>query len=311
MASRDDTISWLLDDDADPAIRWQTMRDLTDATPDAVAVERARMATEGWAADLIAAQSPEGHWGDDGPDWVSWSGTWRDTMYTAWLLADFGVDPADVRVRGMVRTLREGFDWGEEFGNNRYFAGETEECTNGMILKAAGHFGEVDQALLERVLSTQLDDGGWNCDAPESTRTSFHSTITVLEGLLSAEQASHVPAGTAEARRRGEEYLLDRSMFRSLRSGEELDPAWSLFAYPYSWHYDVLRGLEHLRAAGHAPDDRITDAVARVESRRSADGTWPRDAVAGERVRYGMEETGARSRWNTLRALRVIDWARG
>jgi hypothetical protein len=305
-----DTIDWLLTDDTDPAIRWQAMRDLTDATPDAVAAERARMATEGWAADLLAAQNPDGSWGGNGPDWVTWHGSWRDTLYTAWLLADFGIDPADLRVRGAIETLRDGFVWGEEFGNNPYFAGETEECTNGMILRAAGPFGEVDTALVERVLSTQLEDGGWNCDAPESTRASFHSTITVLEGLLAAEQAGRAPAGTAEARHRGEEYLLDRSMFRALRTGEELDPAWSLFAYPFSWHYDILRGLEHLRTAGVAPDDRISDAVARVESRRSADGTWPRDAVAGERVHYRMEEVGAPSRWNTLRALRVIEWSR-
>ncbi len=307
--TRDETIAWLLADDADPAIRWQVMRDLTDATPDAVAAERARMVTEGWASDLLAAQNPDGSWGGNGPDWVTWSGSWRDTLYTAWLLADFGVDPDDLRVRGMIETLRDGFDWGEEFGNNPYFAGETEECTNGMVLKAAGAFGEVDTALVERVLSTQLEDGGWNCDAPESKRASFHSTITVLEGLLAAEQAGPVPAGTTEARQRGEEYLLDRRMFRSLRTGAELDPAWSLFAYPFSWHYDVLRGLEHLRAAGVAPDERAADAIALVESKRTPDGAWPRDAVAGERVHYAMEEVGAPSRWNTLRALRVLDWS--
>ena len=306
-----DTIQWLLADDADPAIRWQAMRDLTDAAPDAVAAERSRMATEGWVADLLAAQNPDGSWGDSGPDWVTWSGTWRDTQYTAWLLADVGADPGDPAVRTAVDRLRDGFDWGEEFGNNRYFAGETEECTNGMVLRVAGPFGEVDQKLVELVLSTQLDDGGWNCDAPESKRASFHSTITVLEGLLAAEQAGDVPAGTTEARHRGEEYLLERSMFRSLRTGAELDPAWSLLAYPFSWHYDVLRGLEHLRAAGVAPDERAADAVALIEAKRGPDGTWARDAVAGERVHYAMEEAGSPSRWNTLRALRVIDWFRG
>ncbi|MEO7896129.1 MAG: hypothetical protein ABIR65_02420 [Pseudolysinimonas sp.] len=306
-----DLVDWLLADDADPAIRWQAMRDLTDAAPDAVAAERARMTSEGWASDLLAAQSPDGHWGDNGPGWVTWSGTWRDTMYTAWLLADMGVDPASPPVRAVVERLRDGFDWGEEFGNNPYFAGETEECTNGMVLAAAGPFGEVDRALVERVLSTQLDDGGWNCEAPQSKRASFHGTICVLEGLLAAEAAGVAPSGTAEARRRGEEYLLDRGMFRSLRTGEPLDPSWSLFAYPFSWHYDVLRGLEHLRRAVVAPDERTADAIALVESRRSADGTWPRDAVEGERVRYAMETAGAPSRWNTLRALRVIDWYRG
>ncbi len=313
--TRDDVVAWLLAEDADPAIRWQAMRDLTDATPDAVAAERARMTTEGWASDLLDAQGADGSWGDHGPDWVTWHstphGAWRDTLYTAWLIADFGVDPADPRVRTVIERVRDGFDWGDEFGNNPFFAGETEECTNGLVLRVAGPFGEVDRALVERVLSTQLEDGGWNCDAPVSRRSSFHSTICVMEGLLAAERTGVVLAGSAEARMRAQEYLLDRSMFRSLSTGEPINPEWSLFAYPYSWHYDVLRGLEHLRNAGVAPDERAADAIALVESRRSDDGTWPRDAVSSERVRYAMEEVGAPSRWNTLRALRVIDWYRG
>ena len=267
MASRDDTIYWLLADDADPAIRWQVMRDLTDAAPDAVAAERARMATEGWASDLLAAQNPDGSWGGDGPDWVTWSGTWRDTMYTAWLLADFGVDPADLRVRGMIETLRDGFDWGEEFGNNPYFAGETEECTNGMVLKAAGPFGEVDQALVERVLSHAARGRRLELRrSREQTGVVPQHDHACWRGCSRPSRPGALPAGTAEARQRGEEYLLDRGMFRSLRTGEELDPAWSLFAYPFSWHYDILRGLEHLRVAGVAPDERAADAIARVES---------------------------------------------
>ena len=114
-----------------------------------------------------------------------------------------------------------------------------------------------------------------------------------------------MPAGIDAALRRAQDYLLDRGMFRSLRTGEQINAEWSLFAYPYSWHYDVLRGLDHLRVAGVAPDERAADAIALVESRRSDDGTWPRDAVSSERVRYAMEEVGAPSRWNTLRALRV------
>lgn len=306
-----DPIDWLLADDADPAIRYQTMRDLTGVAPDAVAAERARMTTEGWASELLAAQSADGHWVDDGPAGVTWSGTWRDTLYTAWLLADLGVDPSDPRVRDAVARLRDGFDWGEEFGSNPFFAGETEECTNGLVLRAGGHFGEVEGAVIDLLLSQQLDDGGWNCDRPDSSRASFHSTISVLEGLLAAERAGAARAAEiAAARHRGEEYLLERSLFRSQRTGAELDPSWSLFAYPYSWHYDVLRGLEHLRAAGRAPDERATDAVAIVEGRRGADGRWIRDDVAGERVRYGVEQPGEPSRWNTLRALRVIDWFR-
>ena len=309
MTSPDPT-DWLLADEADPAIRYQTMRDLTHAGPDAVAAERARLTTEGWASDLLAAQNSDGHWGDDGPDWVTWSGTWRDTLYTPWLLADMGVDPADPRVRTVVERLRDGFDWGEEFGNNPFFAGETEECTNGLVLKAGGYFGEVVPPVIDRLLGDQLEDGGWNCDAPESKRASFHSTICVLEGLLSAEGANPDPR-IVEARNRGEQYLMDRGMFKSLRTGAEIDPTWSLSAYAYSWHYDILRGLEHLRAAGVAPDPRLADAIALLESKRNPDGTWNRDTPPNYRVRYAMEADGEPSRWNTLRALRVLEWYRG
>jgi hypothetical protein len=182
------------------------------------------------------------------------------------------------------------------------------------VLKAGGHFGEVDPTVIERLLGQQLDDGGWNCDAPESKRASFHSTICVLEGLLSVEQHRVEQANpdprVAEARHRGEQYLMDRGMFKSLRTGAELDPAWSLFAYAYSWHYDVLRGLEHLRKAGVTPDDRLADAIALVESKRNADGTWNLDSIGTYRVQYAMESDGQPSRWNTLRALRVLEWYR-
>jgi hypothetical protein len=311
-ASRADTIAWLLADDADPAIRWQAMRDLTDATPDAVAAERARMTSEGWASDLLEAQGADGRWGGAGPAWVTWQGTWRDTMYTAWLLADFGLDPADPRVREVVGRLRDGVRWDEEgLGDTPYFAGEIEPCTNGMVLRTGAAFLEADSDLVALLLSEQLEDGGWNCDAPVSTRSSFHGTICVMEGLLAAQRAGVDPGGIDAALRRAQDYLLDRAMFRSLRTGEQINAEWSLFAYPYSWHYDVLRGLDHLRIAGVAPDERAADAIALVESKRSADGTWPRDAVSSERVRYAMEEVGAPSRWNTLRALRVLDWYRG
>ncbi len=311
-ATRGDIVQWLLAEDADPAIRWQAMRDLTDATPDAVAAERARMTTKGWASDLLDAQGADGRWGGDGPGWVTWQGTWRDTMYTAWLLADMGVDHAEPRVRTVIERLRDGVRWDEEgLGDTPYFAGEIEPCTNGMVLKTGAAFGEADSDLVDLLLSEQLEDGGWNCDAPVSRRSSFHGTICVIEGLLGAQRAGVDPGGIDAALRRAHDYLLDRAMFRSLRTGEQINAEWSLFAYPYSWHYDVLRGLDHLRVADVAPDERAADAIALVESRRSDDGTWPRDAVSSERVRYAMEEVGAPSRWNTLRALRVLDWHQG
>lgn len=296
---------WLLD--ADPAIRWQVMRDLTGAPAAAVAAERARVASEGWGAELLGRQATDGTWGDDvaTPKWAA-------TLHTLLLLRAMGVDPASAPARKAADLLRDRVTWGPEFGDSPFFEGEVEPCINGGTLALGAYFGAVSDRLLERLLGEQLDDGGWNCDAPPSTRSSFHTTICVLEGLLAYEQAQGATPAVTEARARGEAYLLDRHMFRSLSTGAVIDPRWTRFAFPTTWHYDVLRGLDYLRAAGVAPDGRVAEAVARVAERRRPDGRWPLDHVHDDPVGLVMEDGAGRpSRWITLRALRVLDWSAG
>src|SRR5437016_1951457 len=223
-----DVVEWLLD--IDPAIRWQVMRDLTDAPDDAVAAERARVATEGWGARLLALQRQDG------------------------------------------------------------------------------------QPIGARLLAEQMIDGEWNCEQENgSTLGSFHTTIDVLEGLLEYERAvGSVPNVTA-ARLRGQEYLLERRMLRRLSTGEVIDQdrktqrpaAWTQFSYPTFWHYDVLRGLDYLRAAGAIPDERVADAIHLVASKRDADGRWPLENPHPGQLHFAMDEgEGRPSRWNTLRATR-------
>jgi len=172
------------------------------------------------------------------------------------------------------------------------------------------YFGEPCEEVLERLLREQLDDGGWNCEAPPSVRSSFHSTICVLEGLLGYEQAKGASAAVTEARARGEAYLLERHMFRSRSSGQVIDPAWTLFSFPNGYHYDVLRGLDYLRRAGVEPDERIAEAVALVEKNRRSDGRWPTQNPHRDVLDFDLrEEADEPSRWNTLRALRVLNWA--
>ena len=306
-------LDWLLD--SDPSVRWQVMRDLTDAPADAVAAERARVATEGAGARLLALQSPDGRWGG-----AAWNRGWDSTMHVLTLLREMGLDPAGTEARRAVRLVREHVTWQgcgpPECDGNRFFAGEVEPCINGQVAASGAWLGEDVHGLVERLIGEQLPDGGWNCEAPgRSTRSSFNTTICVLEALLEYERFANDAPEVTIARLRGEEYLLERHLFRRKSTGEAIEhdrkggASWWRFAFPTWWHYDVLRALEHLRRAGAAPDRRAAEAIDRVAAKRDADGRWPLETQYAGRMPVEMDDgVGRPSRWNTLRALRVLRW---
>ncbi len=309
-APRPAHLKWLLD--SDPAVRWQVMRDLTGEGRDAIAAERSRVATEGWGAQLLALQSSGGKWGG------SPSG-WRDdlpkedrglliTLYALTVLRELGLDPASKQARKMIDRVDKRLVF-RRLNNRPFFEGETEPCINGRILGLGSYFKEPNDVLAKQLLGEQLEDGGWNCEAPQSRRSSFHTTICVLEGLLDYELAGGKSAAVTKARKRGENYLLERSMFRSLRTGEVIDKRWLRFSFPTFWHYDVLRGLDYLRNAGVKPDNRVNDAIEIVIQRRHQNGRWPLNLLHPEYIPLEMETgVASASRWNTLRALRVLGW---
>ena len=296
-----DTFDWL--PDSDPAIRWQAMRDLTDAAPAAIAAERARVAHEGFGAALLARQDADGAWyRGDHPAWFP-------TLFSALQLRATGVDPADPAVNAAITRLATGFRWAEEFDAKPFFEGEVEPCINGGTLALGGYFGRPSADLARILLDGQLDDGGWNCSAPPSVCSSFHSTICVLEGLLAYERAVGPSPEIAAARRRGEDYLLERHLFRRRSTGDVVDPAFVTLSFPPRYRYDILRALDYFRDAGAAPDPRVAEAVRLIEGRRQADGTWRLDGRHDEDLDLpGCEPVGAPSRWITLRALRVLRW---
>ena len=299
-APRPAHLKWLLD--SDPAIRWQVMRDLTGESASAIAAERSRIATEGWGAQLLARQAPNGKWGGPKEDKAL-----LITFYSLVVLKDLGLDPASKQARKMIdRVDKLVFEWHH---HRPFFDGETEPCINGRILGLGSYFKEPNDALAKQLLSEQLEDGGWNCEAPKSKCSSFHTTICVLEGLLDYERAGRKSVAVTKARKRAENYLLERSMFRSLRTGEVIKKSWLRFSYPTFWHYDVLRGLDYLRNAGFKPDSRVREAVEIVMKRRHQNGRWPLNLLHPERIPLEMEtEVGRASRWNSLRALRVLQW---
>jgi hypothetical protein len=301
---------WLLD--SDPAIRWQVMRDLTDEPADTAAAERARVATEGWGARLLALQAPDGQWAGK-----PWSHDWTDTFHSLENLRRLGLDPESEQARHATRLVQEHVTWSggapveTPWADNRFFEGEVEPCINGNVVATGSYFG-VDMApLVERLLGEQMADGGWNCEQENgSTVGSFGTTINVLEGVLEHERATGGSPTLTAARLRGQEYLLERRMLRRLSTGEVIDEDWTRFADPTYYHYDVLRGLDYLRDAGFVPDARVAEALELVEQKRRDDGRWNLDKVHEGAVHFDIDDgVGKPSRWITLRAMRVLRWA--
>jgi len=306
-------IDWLLD--SDPAIRWQVMRDLTDTPNDVVEAERARVTTEGWGARLLATRDPDGQWMGGaflpapgrGEEPTRESQPWTSTLPAMMELYEFGLDPATDVARNMTELVAANCRW--EYDGSLFFDGEVEPCINGRAVTLGAYFGADVGGIVTRLLADQLDDGGWNCWVEHGAFVaSFHSTICVLEGLLEYEQATGGSDELRAARRRGEDYLLERSLFRRKSTGEIVVDEWLAFSFPTRWHYDVLRGLEHFRRADRR-DPRLGEAIEVVRSKQQDDGTWLLENTRPGAVHFALEGGDGRpSRWNTLRSARVLAW---
>lgn len=309
-----DAIQYLLE--GDPAIRWQVLRDLTDADEAEVARERSRVAREGWGARLLAEQAANGQW-DGGayrPGWADerrpFFDAWTATHFSLQQLMDFGVDPDDPRVQEAIARVRENVRW--ENAGQPYFEGETEPCINGIALALAAYFGEDGSAIATTLLETQLADGGWNCWAEDGTASaSLHSTMCALEGLRAWEQASPGSDAVAVARHKGEETILERSLLRRRSTGELIDPRFTMNSYPTRWYYDSLRALDYFRLARPEGDARCAEAVELLRAKRLSMGLWRLELTHEGPTLFEMEaeHEGFPSRWVSLRALRVLRWA--
>jgi hypothetical protein len=313
-----DVVDWLLD--SDPAVRWQVLRDLTDAAPDQIAAQRARVEHEGWGARLLALEDADGLWAGGACFPANFAGgepgqPWTATMHTLQTLQIFGLDPESAAAHQAIPLIAENGRW--EHAGQRYFDGEVEPCINGRTIETGAYFGVDVSPIVDLILGERLADGGWNCEVENgSVRTSFDTTINVLDGLAEFERAASGPnadqsriAAVQDARRSGEDYLLERGLFRRLSTGAAADPKYLEFAFPYYWRYDVLRALDYFRKSGAEPDPRMAEAVEVVRSKRQPDGRWLLDRMMPGRVFFAFEDgVGEPSRWNTLRALRVLDW---
>jgi hypothetical protein len=318
MSDSDSVIEWLLD--SDPSIRWQVMRDLLDAPEAEWRAERANVEAEGWGARLLSYEDEDGQWAGGAfvPsdfNWSEWQQVgqpWTATTFALSQLREFGLDPASDRAKRAVALIGVSSRW--DHAGQPYWEGEVEECINGRIVADGAYFGVDVSSIVDRLVGERLDDGGWNCErANGSVRSSFASTINVLEGLLEYEKATGGTPESEAARNSGEEYLLARNLFRRVSTGEVADERFLSFLHPNRWRYDVLRALDYFRSAsaltGTGPDPRLGEAVDHLRSRRLDHGTWPVDWNLPGRVWFDVNDgQGEPSRWVTLRAMRVLRW---
>lgn len=321
-----DVVEWLLD--SDPAIRWQVLRDLRDASAEDVQEARARVAHEGWGATILASRREDGSW-DSGAHWPDWANEeivraegqpWTATAPTLTELRLLGADPSDPVVAEAAARATAAVRW--EYAGEEFFAGEVEPCINAATVSTGVYFGHDVSGIVARLLTEQMADGGWNCEQENgSVRGSFDTTIAVVEALLAYERAGRAgtlpqPSGeapdldvVAERRHGGEEYLLARRLFRRLSTREVADPDYLLPTFPPRWQHDILRGLEHFRNRGGTPDIRLADAIEELAELRLPDGRWPLARVIRGRAWIpGEGPAGTPSRWITLGALRVARW---
>jgi len=305
-----DVVAWLLD--SDPALRWQVLRDLVGAPSDEVAATRARVAEEGWGAQLLARQAEDGRWagGTYRPGWARedepFYDAWTATHFCLQQLVDLGVDPDHPAVRRAVQRVARNVRW--EHDDEPYFSGEIEACMNGVALISAVYFGQGGDPIVATLLADQLPDGGWNCYAQYGARvSSFHSTICALEGLLAWRRARGEDAAVADAQRAGEEYLLERGLFRRRTDRSVPDPRMTMLSYPVRWYHDVLRGLDHFRLADRR-DARLAESVELVRGKAGPDGRWRLENAHQGPSYLDLGDEGWPNKWVTLRALRVLRW---
>ncbi|GAB3083938.1 hypothetical protein GCM10027080_37140 [Pedococcus soli] len=344
LSEDDPVVQWLLR--GDPAIRWQVLRDLVDASETVVATERARVGHEGWGARLLALRAPDGQWangacfpgtatfaeataqalaaGEPPPPFPSTdaepaevpsdgSGAepgqpWTATYPVLLDLCHLGAPPSSPVMQETARLVARNCRW--EYDGLPFFDGEVDCCINaGTILIGTYLRVNIDRPV-HRLVADQMPDGGWNCwPTTRTSPSSFASTLDVIDALLRWERQTGGSEEVRRARQAGEEYLLRRNLLRSLRTGEVVNPQWGLFSYPPRWYYDLLKATEYFARRGGTPDPRVDEAVEHVRAKRQPDGRWLLENTHPGEVHFRFEEPdGGPSRWNTLRALRVLRW---
>jgi hypothetical protein len=310
-------LAWLLD--SDPALRWQVQRDLAGEPPELWEETRARVADEGFGAELLSRQDEDGQWAGgaffpvgffDSPERDLPGQPWVATTWSLKDLREWGVDAA--RLAGTAEKLAANSRW--EYDDLPYWGGEVDVCINSYTLASGAWLGADVSRLVEWFPEHRLEDGGWNCEAEEgdSVRSSFHSTLNAARGILAYERITG-DTSMREARHGGEEYLLSRRLMYRASTGDPVGPFVTRFVYPNRHRYSALAALDHFRDVslleGTPPDPRLADAIEVVRTARQPDGTWLQTTPLAGRTWFDVDvPEGQPSKWLTLMGTRVLDW---
>ena len=323
----DDIRDWLMA--GDPAVRWQVMRDLLDYDEDQYLEEQEKVAFTGWGHDFLALQRENGMWsrGIYTPKWTS-------TTYTMLTLRRIGLPPGNAQAEmGCQQLVEHGrfADGGINFWTSQ---AQSEACVTGMVLSVLSHFRYPDvyvDGMVDHLLGRQMPDGGWNCnDHKGDTHSSFHTTLSVLEGLLEYQKAQdEVRMDVETARLRAHEFLLQHRLYRSHRTGEVVKSGMTRMPFPPRWFYDFLKALDYFQdyyrwrsrrvlrythpesekmEVQHDHDERFSDAIELLKKKRKSNGRWNTMRGPSGEIYFDLEQAGKPGRWNTLRALRVLRW---
>lgn len=316
--ANDELLRWLLD--TDPALRWQVERDLAGRPAETWEATRARVATEGLGARLLALQDPDGQWAGGayfpaGFDFTSADADdggqpWTATTWTLNTLREWGLDAS--ALPGTADLLAANSRW--EYDDLPYWGGEVDCCINAFTLANGAWLGADVAGIAEWFVEHRLSDGGWNCEwVNGSTKSSFHSTLNSLKGILWYERAVGGTDALRDARHAAEEYLLSRHLYRRASTGEPVADWATHFAYPFRWVYSVLNAADYFRSAslhdGSPPDERMAEAIGIIRDARRPDGTWLQERRHPGRAWFEIDvSVGEPSPWLTFHAMRVLDW---
>ena len=307
MNKEDRIIQWLLNGDV--SIQYYVYKDLLNLDLGALQKLQKRIESEGWGAHLLSERQENGHWGRG-----FYQPKWTSTHYTLLTLKNIGLPRENEQARSSIKMIFNeaiGRDGGINYSKNLKRQ-ESDVCIDGMVLNLASYFQQITPQLLKIIdllLSVQMKDGGWNCEHIHgATHSSLHTTVSVLEGLLEYKQTGvdYRKKEVEKAEKEGTEFILEHQLYKSHRTGETIDKKMLMLSYPSRWRYDILRAFDYFQSAKIKYDDRMNSAIGVLLKKQRNDGKWPLQMKHPGQVYFNMEQVGQASRWNTLRALRVL-----
>jgi hypothetical protein len=298
-------ISWLLEN-ADPSLEFQVRRDLLQEPTPSLAKYQNKIGKQGFVKLLLEKRKPDGHWGHD-----VYNPKWTCTHYVLFELMQLGISNENapcIESAGLLLDYPAGNHGGINYAKT---VADSDLCINGMILNITSYFGLAlagQKCVIDYLLSTQMTDGGWNCEYLHgATHSSLHTTISVLEGIsrFLETEPDYKRKELEKVRNKGNEFILKHELFKSSTTGEIIKDEFFKYCFPVRWKYDILRCLDYFQNVNIPYDKRMKDAISIIHSSQNKNGRWKSFSQPGKTF-YEIENKENKGKWNTLRALRGL-----